>query len=137
MKQVITSSLAFVAAVMILGAAIIFMFNNPIVASGSVVGGNEYNSTTTRATSAGTHWLAKSTSNTSYCAIGSLIVASSSATTLVLWDATSTTDVSSTTIATFKAAIGEGTYTFDTTCKRGLIIETPAGFNGEYIVTWR
>lgn len=104
---------------------------------GSVTQGNEYNSTTTRSTSAGTHWVAKTTTNGGMCALGSIVVASSSATTLTIWNATSTTDSASTTIATLKAGVAEGTYTFDAVCTRGVVVATPASFNGMYVVTWR
>lgn len=105
---------------------------------GGVVQGSEYLATTTRSTSAGTHWLAKSTTNARVCVLGSVVVASSSPdATLVLWNATSTTDSASSTIATLKASIGEGTYTYDITCSRGIVVETPSGFNGEYTITYR
>jgi len=104
--------------------------NNPL---GSVAISGEYHATTTVATSAGTHWLAR----TGSCTLGSVVVASSSATTLTLMNATSTTDIASTTITTLKAGISEGTYTYDTICTRGLVVETPADFNGSYTVTFR
>lgn len=104
---------------------------------GSVVQGSEYLATTTVATSAGTHWLAKGIANGGICVFGSIIVASSSATTLTLWNATSTTDIASTTITVLKAGIGEGTYTYDITCSRGLVVDTPVGFNGSYTITYR
>lgn len=107
------------------------------IAKGSVSQGSEYNSTTTISTSAGTHWLAKSTTYSSVCVLGSIIVASSSGTSLTLWNATSTTDIASTTITTLKASVGEGTYTYDITCSRGIIVETPSNFNGSYTVTYR
>lgn len=69
--------------------------------------------------------------------VGSVVVASTSATTLTLWNATSTTDTASSTITTLKASVGEGTYTLNSSAPRGLIIELPTGFNGDYVVTWR
>lgn len=69
--------------------------------------------------------------------LGSVIIASSSATTFRVFDATSTTDVSSTTKALFVAAPANGTYTFDINLTRGLIISLPTNFNGSYTVTYR
>ena len=76
-------------------------------------------------------------SSTTLSVLGSVIVASSSATAVTLWDATSTSDVSSSTIAIFKSAISEGVYTFDIILKRGLIINLPTGDNGSYTITYR
>jgi hypothetical protein len=129
--------------IVILAVSSITMFkvddagNNEGVALGSVMQGGEYNATTTISTSAGTHWVARSVTSGSSCTLGSIIVASSSATTFTIWNATSTTDVSSTTITTLKASVGEGTYTYDIVCSRGLVIETPASFDGSYTVTYR
>src|SRR3990167_5070649 len=99
---------------------------------GSVSVSNEYHATTTDATSVNTYSQIKSTS----AVLGSIVVASSSATTLTIWNATSTTDTASTTITKLVASIGEGTYTFDVEAPRGLIIATPTSFNGSYVVTW-
>ena len=104
---------------------------------GSVITGQAYNATTSLSTSAGTYWQARSTSNVGGCELGSVVVASSSATRFRLWNATSTTDVASTTIVNFDEVLDTGTYIFDLQCTRGLIVETPAGFDGNYIVTWR
>jgi len=122
--------------IVVLALGVAFLIANVAdkeVNTGSVGVSSEYFSTTTVSTSAGTHWLARGGS----CTFGSVVVASSSATTLTLWNATSTTDSASTTIATLKAAISEGTFTFDTVCDRGLVVETPTGFNGVYVVTYR
>lgn len=135
MKAILISSIGIIVGIVAMTAAMFVVA--PYLVQGSVTQGNEYTSTTTVSTSAGTMWQAKSTSGNPYCALGAITVSSSSATTLTLWDATSTTDVSSTTIATLKAGISEGTYTYDIYCKRGLVISTPTGFNGNYTVTWR
>src|SRR3990167_733248 len=93
-------------------------------ASGSVITGQAYNSTTTISTSAGTHYQARSTSNVGGCELGTVTVASSSSSRLQLWNATSTTDSASTTIANFDESIAVGTYIFDLQCDRELIIAT-------------
>lgn len=101
-------------------------------APGSVMPGGEYIATTTVGMGA-THNKIRGSLTT----LGSIIVASSSATTFKIWNATSTTDIASTSIGTLKASIAEGTYTFDVELPRGLVVETPAGFNGNYTITWR
>ena len=113
--------------------------------SGSVVQGGEYKATTTSTMGASKHQViglintspAIAQSSTTLQTLGSVIVASSSAASMTIWNATSTTDVSSTTIAVFKASVGEGTYTFDVALTRGLIIALPAGSNGAYTITYR
>ena len=54
-----------------------------------------------------------------------------------IWNATSTTDSASTTVARFATSTTAGTYTYDVRLERGLILEFPAGFMGEYTVTYR
>ena len=108
---------------------------------GSNVTGSEYNATSTY-TQTTRNMSQIRTSTGAGCTLGSVIVASSSASALTInplkvWNATSTTDSASTTLVTLRSAAAEGTYTFDVSCPRGLIIETPANFNGEYVVTWR
>lgn len=104
---------------------------------GSTIMGNDYQATTSISTSANTHWQAKVAANGG-CSLGSVVVASSSSgTRFKLWNATSTTDTASTTIADFDEAIAVGTYTYDITCTRGLVVETPTGFSGVYTVTFR
>ena len=104
---------------------------------GSVFSGHEYTSTTTQSTSAATDYVAKSLTGGGTCSLGSVVVASTSATTLTIMNATSSTDTASTTLAIFKPSVGEGTYTFDVTCSRGIVIETPTGFDGVYTVTYK
>lgn len=136
-KQSSVLAAIFATGALAIGLLIGVYLTRPDAPLGSVTQGNEYNSTTTRSTSAGTHWVAKTTTNGGMCALGSIVVASSSATTLTIWNATSTTDSASTTIATLKAGVAEGTYTFDAVCTRGVVVATPASFNGMYVVTWR
>ena len=69
--------------------------------------------------------------------LGQITVASTSAGTLKVWNATSTTDSASTTVALLKASVVEGTYVFDAFLTRGLIVELGAGFNGAYTITYR
>jgi hypothetical protein len=102
-------------------------------AIGSVIQGSEYQATTTVYMQAGTQRRILANAGT----VGSIVVASSSATTFKVWDATSTTDIASTTVVHFVASPTMGTYTFDVALTRGLVIELPTGFNGSYTVTYR
>lgn len=114
--------------------ALLFLMGRADPALGSVQDGSEYTYGTT--TAAGLKNF-KSTTNTSSCVLGSVVIASSSATSFTVKNATSTTDVGSTTIATFEANAAEGTYTFDAACSRGVSVDAPAGFNGYVITTYR
>lgn len=105
--------------------------SSPIV--GSVIPGGEYIATSTTAIPVGMRTLVSNGPAT----LGSIVVASSSAATLRVWNATSTTDSASTTVAVVKASVGENTFTFDASLTRGLIIELGTGFNGAYTVTYR
>jgi len=98
--------------------------------------GSEYNYATTTSTQSG-HKLVKSTTNTSVCTLGSVVIASSSASQFTIWNATSTTDVASSTITTFEANAAEGTYAFDVACTRGIVVAPATGFNGNVVTTYR
>ena len=75
--------------------------------------------------------------------LGSVIISSTTDGVLRIWNSTSTTDKSSTTIARFEAnntLVGE--YIFDAVMDRGIILEfvsddDTASFNGAYTITWR
>ncbi len=106
--------------------------NTPSFTAGGVDTGQEYNATSTVDMTARFGVLKTSTG-----ALGSVIVASSSATTFKVWNATSTTDVASTTPVQFVASPDNGTYIFDAVFDRGIIVETISGFDGSYTITWR
>lgn len=116
------------------------IWQRPWQALGSVMPRGEYLATTTvgmlavhnpvTANLSGNSGLLTST-------LGSIIVASSSATTFTVWNATSTTDTASTSLVTLKASVGEGTYIFDAELTRGLVVVKPTGFNGDYVITYR
>lgn len=101
-------------------------------AYGSVTVGNEYNATNTASMTVGPRLL-----KTGPSVLGSVIVASSSATTFKVWNATSTLDIASSTPVIFVASPVNGTYTFDASFERGIVVELPTGYNGAYTVTWR
>lgn len=105
--------------------------------TGSVSETNEYQNAyidSTNASSTATTQLL-----TGYGSLGSVVIASStSASYLVLHDATSTQATSTDTIiATFKTEATPGTYQFDVLFDQGLKLDIPAGFNGVYNITFR
>lgn len=107
---------------------------------GSIAIGEAFNATTTTSVDAGVKSQVLSTTNRSSCMVGSVIVASTTTSTIgnfIIKDATSTTDVASTTFASFDAGVAAGTYTFDSACKRGIILEVPSSFDGAYTITWK
>ena len=101
---------------------------------GSVERGHESQATTTIFMTAGTQRVivgdAINSPNDTPCIFSNVTIGSTSATTFTLWNAASTTDSASTTIAKFKASIVEGTYILDVVAPRGCIVELPAGYNG-------
>lgn len=109
------------------------IWQRPGQVSGSVMPAGEYLATTT----VGMASVHNIVSANRVISLGSIVVASSSATTFKVWNATSTTDIASTSVFGMKASIGEGTYTFDAELPRGLIVEKPTGFNGDYVITYR
>jgi len=117
--------------------------------SGSTVVGNDYVGTTTTSSFASATTIKQLKGNSATCptcgagALGSVIISSSSPITtyptLTLYDATSTM---ATATARVLGRFGtnnqeHGTYTFDEEFRYGLSIEVPAGFNGNYTITWR
>jgi hypothetical protein len=101
-------------------------------ALGSVNIASEYQSTSTLAMANQDNVITTSSS-----VVGSIIVSSSSATSFKICNATSSTDIASTTIAHFKASPDNKTYTLDVVAPRGIIVKTPPGFNGNYTITYR
>jgi len=76
--------------------------------------------------------------------LGSVVVAGTSSVALRVWDSATSTSASSTnpinassTIVQFNPEVTTGTYTFDVSIYKGLVIELPTGFNGSYTVTFR
>lgn len=132
-KVLLAAALAFS-----LVGLVVLTIQNPVSDTlGSVARGGEYQATTTSTMGTNKHQLIQSAYNSSSVTLGSIVVASTSATTIKIWNATSTTDIASTTLGTLKASVAEGTYTFDLILTRGLILEIPTGFNGNYIITHR
>lgn len=69
--------------------------------------------------------------------LGSVVITGTSATVVELRNATSSTDVASTTIVTFAASAGTNTYTFDSSFDRGLVANFIGSFAGQYTITYR
>lgn len=113
-------------------AVLFSAFNH--AANASVITGSEYNYATT---SAAGHTNIRSTAIAPGCTLGSVIIVGSASTTFAIWNATSTTDVGSSTMAVFQANAPAGTYTFDMACTRGISVIAPVGFNGYVITTHR
>ncbi len=70
-------------------------------------------------------------------ALGSVTINEASAHAITLWDSASTTEASPTVIATPKASIAEGTYTYDVSVYEGLMVQTAAGFAGDLTISYR
>lgn len=103
----------------------------------SVAVSGEYLATTTSQMGTPLGAVTKRQLRTGPSTLGSIVIASTTAHSFRVYNATSTTDVSSSTLVNFVADVAAGTYTFDVQVNRGIIIEMPSGFNGEYVVTWR
>lgn len=131
MKNIIT---AFIIALGLVTAAMVYVSNAPestIQFLGNAADANIATSTTS--TLAGVHQVLKTEGGF----VDFVTVASSSASTFELWNATSTTDSASTSVMKLKAAVAEGTYDVRADFPRGIIINPATGFNGQYTTTWR
>jgi len=69
--------------------------------------------------------------------LGSVTIVKTSAQTVEIKNATSTTDALGTVVATFPASAVVGTYVFDTVLDRGLIVTAAASYAGEFITLYR
>ncbi len=99
----------------------------------SVLRGGEYFATTTTDMAVVMNQIVSNRVTT----LGSIVIASSSDTAFRIWNATSTRDSASTTLATLEPNASEGTYTFDVVMTRGLILELPTGSDGSIVTTFR
>jgi hypothetical protein len=119
----------FGAVIILVMVGLFYYFNTGTV--GSVKAGNEYR----YASSTGA--LTKTLRADNPATLGSITIVKATAQAFVVWNATSTTDISSTTVVTLPASIATGTYTFDIIVPRGLVIVPAASFAGEYITSYR
>ena len=110
----------------------------PDQAESSIIVGNEYNSTTTR------NYIGVAVTNLAVLkngagSLGSVVITGAAAGQVNLYDATSTvtnTLWATTTLATFPLSAAAGTYTFDVTFSKGLLIEV-IGATPSSTITWR
>lgn len=68
--------------------------------------------------------------------LGSIIIGTTHATAIRIYDSASATS-SSSLIGTLKASIVEGTYTFDTAMRNGIVLDVPAAYAGTLTVTYK
>jgi hypothetical protein len=122
---------------MFLTFSLLFYFNSSnTTALGSTIDGQGYKYVTASST---TFTVATSTNRivTGTGIFGSIIVASSTNTAITIWNATSTIDTGSTTIAVLPAGATAGTYTFDVSFSRGIILSASSTFAGWYVATYK
>lgn len=115
--------------IMIIGYALISK-DNP---TGSVVDAGTYsfkNMTSTNASST-----ASAVIRSGVGTLGSVIVNTAHATIVRVYDGTATS--TGTLIASFPSSAIVGTYTFDIGVKQGIAVDIPAGFDGNFTVTYR
>lgn len=103
------------------------------LALGSVEFGSEYSFTHVTSSDVGS-----SSVKTLAGTIGSVVISSTTPTGTLSFYATSTTATSSADLLfTIDPNTDEGTYTYDVGFAPKLIIDVGAGFNGNYVITWR
>ena len=73
--------------------------------------------------------------------LGSIVVASTTAHAMNIYNATSTDAVADGTYGTFitrlSSSTPRGTYTYDIEMNAGLVVQLQAGYTGDYVVTYR
>ena len=111
-----------------------YYVSNPV---GSIQDGQAYNATTTYNLGGAPTFGVAQVLKTSGGTFGSVVITGAVAGAMKFYDATSTTDVASTTIATFPASAAAGTYTLDSAFNRGLIMGTVTGLTPTTTITWR
>lgn len=104
------------------------------VSLGSVQQGSEYHSTSTVAATAAGIYYVSGTSTALGGVLGSVTITSSSASQFTIEDANGT---NTNTIAVFHESAAAGTYVFDRSMRYGIAITVPAGFNGQFVTTYR
>jgi len=130
MKQIIIT-ISIVVAVLIALFVITNRNQEPVVTQ--TLGGFEssYSATTTDSTYANSRRMIKTSSGV----LHTVVVGLTSATAVELRDATSTTDIASTTLVKFGASPATGTYLLDVAFSRGLSVVTTGSFTGNYTIT--
>jgi hypothetical protein len=127
--------IAIIALIVIVGVGIKFTSDEtPAAPLGNISPNEAMQGTSTYPTSS---FLASTIISNSGGTLGSLIIASTTNATFEMWDATSTTDIASTSIAKFPASVAAGAYPYNRILTRGLIVHMQAGFAGSYTITSR
>lgn len=107
--------------------------NKAPVSLGSIGSGEGYYSTTTG------NWAVGSSTQlrVGQGIFGSIIISSTTVGTIIVRDATTTLDLSSSTLARFIASPTVGTYVFDSVFTKGLILDLSGNFQGAYTITFK
>lgn len=134
MKKTIGTLLAIVLA---LGIYFFGVVNRETGTLGSIGDGQAYNATTTYNKLGVPLFTVLQQIKPTAGTFGSVVITGAVAGAMRFQDATSTTDVSSTTIAVFPASTAANTYVFDVAFSRGLILESVAGLQPTTTITWR
>ena len=126
------SKMVFVVAALsasaLLGVYFGMRYTTKVPELGSVNASNEYRSFTVTTTYSPNYV------KTSPGALGSVVIVSSTAGSLVVLDADGTT---TSTLFTTDSLLGEGTYTFDRALNYGLHVSSTGVFDGQFVVTYR
>lgn len=124
----------------LVGALLSTDLKNTVLGSSS--GRDLYNYTHISSSDAGTIKIIRSTQSI----LGSVVIASSTtAGEIIIYDNSSATGISTTTIASstatkisrIKGATSENTLTYDVMAKDGIVLGIPSTFNGSYTITWK
>ncbi len=124
--------------VMVVGVYFFGVINRETPSLGSVADNGVYSATTTDVGffNGGTTYKVVKTGPG---VLGSVVITTATAGTLSLYDATSTvtnTLWATTTLATFRASVAAGTYTFDVSFTKGLLVDYTANI-ASTTITWR
>jgi len=149
MKLIKDMMWALAIGIMIVGLAILIsmayerLFGKDL---GSVIVSGEYHATTTAkmsgvlAKAAEFNQLIK-TAEYSSVTLGSVVVASTTAHAMNIYNATSTAAVDDGALSTFitrlSSSTPRGTYTYDIALDEGLVVQLQAGYTGDYVITYR
>lgn len=131
-----------IAVLIIVGMTVVVMNQIQIDKNvGSVVQGSEYHATNTAAFGSDSTLVMAASEQGTAVILGNIVVASTTAFRVEIYDATSTAAVTagvySTLVGTLEPSITEGTYTFDASLQDGLVIVNEASYDGSYIIMYR
>lgn len=129
--------IATICVLVLLALAVKVVFLSPVSRStlGSVSVSNEYYATSTKGVT-GTALTDRMLKTNTSGALGSVVITGAAAGKIDLYDATSTTDSGKALLVTIPASTAAGTYTFDASFYRGLLLDVDATVPTSTI-TWR